>query len=131
MAKKNKGPVNYKTNPAVAFKMGYEAGLKESNIQGFMASNIMQLLAFYNVVGNHIKTERTQANIAKDMEIEMSRLFMEEFQNDIDNIALAIEAVNRIRRTYKMEPIVWDTTPPQAASGAKSEKYRQYLSSSR
>lgn len=131
MAKKNKPLINHKMNPAVAYAMGYEAGVKESNVQGFVAANMMQILAYYNVIDDHIKTEKTQANLVKAMETELSRLFIEEFSKDIDNIALAIDKVNRIRAKYKMELIEWDTTPPQPGSGAKSEKYRQYLASDR
>lgn len=123
--------INHKTNPAIAYKMGYETGLKESGTQGFMASNIMELLAYYNVIDNFVKTEKTQIALAHAIENEMNRLFAVEFHNDIDNIARAIEAVNTIRRKYKMEAIEWEWTTPQAASSGVSEKYREYLSKER
>ena len=129
MAKKPK--INHKTPPAVAYMMGYEMGLKESGRNGYIASNMMTLLAYYNVIDNWVKTEKTQAGLMRDMETELARLFTEEFTNDIDNIALAISKVNDIRAKYKMELIVWDTTPPQAGSGARGNVYREYLSSTR
>ena len=33
--------VNHKTNPILAYKMGFEDGLKESGVQGFNASNML------------------------------------------------------------------------------------------
>jgi hypothetical protein len=123
--------INHKTNPAIAYKMGYEAGLKESGTQGFMASNIMQLLAYYNVIDDFIKTEKTQVALAQAIEVEMNRLFVDEFTGDIDNIARAIEGVNTIRSKYKMTPIEWDWSVPQAATGTKGDAYREYLSKER
>ena len=79
---------------------------------------------------NEIFAEQGEAAF-RDMETELARLFTEEFTNDIDNIALAISKVNDIRAKYKMELIVWDTTPPQAGSGARGNVYREYLSSTR
>lgn len=116
---------------AQAYLTGYNNGLKESNIRGFEASNFLMLLAYYNVIDDHIKTFKTQANLAKAIEEEIIRLFRDEFTNDIDNIALAISKLNEIRKKYGMELIVWDNTPPQAVSNAKSLKYQEYLSKNR
>lgn len=128
---KNRPKINHKTPAPKAYMMGYEAGLKESGVQGFQAANMMQLLAYYNVIDDHIKTEKTQANLAKAMETEMARLFAEEFTEDIDNIALAISKVNVIRSKYKMELIEWDTSEPQAGTGARGDAYREYLARDR
>ena len=117
-------------NTAQAFLGGYNKGLRESNIQGFMASNIMMVLAYYNVIDDHVKTDKTQKNLIVALEAELNRLFNEEFQ-DIDHIAVAIERVNFVRKHYGMELIEWDRTPPQAASNAKSDKYIEYLEKNR
>ena len=116
----------YKMNPAQAYKMGYEAGLKESNIQGYMAATTMMVLSYYNVIDEHVKTHRTQCSLVKAFEAEMNRLFLEEFK-DIDHIAVAIERVNFVRKHYGMEPIVWDMTKPQAVTTAKNANYKRYL----
>ena len=128
MAKKPKPKVNHKTPAPVAYVMGYEDGIKESGRNGFVASNMLTLLAYYNVIDDFIKTEKTQAGLARAMEEELGRLFIEEFANDYDNIAIAISKLNEIRAKYKMELIVWDTTPPQPGSGAKGRVYKEYLS---
>ena len=43
-------------------------------------------------------------------------------------ILTGISKLNEIRAKYKMELIIWDTTPPQAGSGAKGRVYKEYLS---
>lgn len=128
---KNRPKINHKTPAPVAYMMGYEAGLKESGMQGFYAANCMFILAYYNVIDDHIKTERTQANLAQAIEDELTRLFKDEFTEDIDNIALAISKVNQIRAKYRMSLIEWDTSEPQAGTGARGDTYREYLARDR
>lgn len=134
MAKKKKFRHGHKPmfdNTAKAYLSGYNDGLKQSNIRGFEASNLMMLRAYYNVIDDHIKTFKTQAALARAIEAEMIRIFAEEFASDIDNIARAISKLNEIRRKYGMELIEWDNTPPQAVSNAKSLRYQEYLAKDR
>ena len=128
MAKKQLPKFGKKITAPIAYMMGYEAGIKESGNNGFVASNMLTLLAYYNVIDDFVKTEKTQAGLARAMEEELVRLFREEFADDYDNIARAIAHLNEIRAKYKMDLIIWDTTPPQAGSGAKGKVYKEYLS---
>ena len=128
MAKKQIPKFGKKITAPVAYMMGYEAGIKESGNNGFVASNMLTLLAYYNVIDDFVKVEKKQAGLARAMEEELGRLFIEEFAEDYDNIAVAISKLNEIRAKYKMELIIWDTTPPQAGSGAKGRVYKEYLS---
>lgn len=128
MAKKQIPKFGKKITAPVAYMMGYEVGIKESGNNGFVASNMLTLLAYYNVIDDFVKTEKTQAGLARAMEEELVRLFREEFADDFDNIARAIAHLNEIRAKYKMELIIWDTAPPQAGSGDKGKVYKEYLS---
>jgi len=116
----------HKLNPAQAYKMGYEAGMRENNIQGYMAATTMMVLAYYNVIDDHIKTHKTQSALIKAFEAELNRLFAEEFK-DIDHIGVAIAKVNEVRKYFGMELIEWDMTKPQSVTTAKNASYKRYL----
>ena len=90
-------------NPAQAYFTGLKAGQKQSNLDGFEASNRLFLLALNNVIDDYIADETEQAKFAKGVETEMQRLFKEEFESDIDKIELAFYKVIEIRKKWGMD----------------------------
>lgn len=94
-------PKNLPRNPVQA----YLKGRRETNEDGFLASNLLFLLSYYNVIDNHVKTKKTQIALINAIEKEMDRLFEEEFERDIDKVGIAVSNIPKIRKYFNMEDL--------------------------
>lgn len=98
--------IKHSRNPAIAYHQGFKAGLAENIEYAYYADEIINELAYYNVIEEYVKTPKTQVALFKALVAERRRV-KDEFILDEDNIAIAIRDVNKVREKYKEPLINW------------------------
>lgn len=83
-------------NPQIAFNQGRELGRMEGGTEAIDIARNFTVLALYNIVHNHIKSEKKQKELLLAFCEEQNRLYGEEFYNNTDNVLLAVEGVKKI-----------------------------------
>lgn len=92
--------VKVSRNPRIAFNQGFAEGQKVGYLEGGgeaidIARNFT-VLALYNIVHEHIPSEKKQKALLLAFCEEQQRLYGEEFYGNDDNVLLAVEGVKKI-----------------------------------
>lgn len=93
-------------NPAIAYQQGFKDGLAEQIEYSYIANEIIDEIAYYNVIDDFVKTQKTQSGLIQAWFKEKKRV-KDEFTKDEDQIGVAISKINGIRKNFKMPPIQW------------------------
>ena len=87
-------------NPQIAFNQGYTEGKKAGYLEGgaeaIEIARNFTVLALYNIVHEHIPSEKKQKALLLAFCEEQNRLYAEEFYGNNDNVLLAVEGVKKI-----------------------------------
>ena len=97
---------NYPRNPVLAYQQGFKDGLKENIEYAYIAEEIINEIAFYNIIDNHVKTKKTQLALFKDLVAERDRV-KKTFEKDEDEILIALRDINKIREQFGIPLIQW------------------------
>ena len=98
--------MKHSRNPEIAFQQGYKAGLAEQIDYAYLADEIINEAAYYNIIDNHIKTKKTQMGLFKDL-IEARKKLKLELAEDEDKIAILVRDINKVRAEFKEPLILW------------------------
>ena len=88
------------SNPQIAFNQGYTEGKRVGYLEGgseaIEIARNFTVLALYNIVHEHIPSEKKQKALLLAFCEEQNRLYGEEFYGNDDNVLLAVEGVKKI-----------------------------------